>query len=314
MSRSRVVALIAVGSALACLPVFAADSAQKAEGSTVSASDTPTVNDINDDPRKMQILQVVQRRIIQGFPDGTYRPHAPISEEGFAKVIERLLLVCPVAAEPGFQVKDPDRDISRLRALTVLLRAYVDKAAIESIVDPKNTLSMYGDSADIPAWGLKYAAFAVDNSYMVTDGRFRPNEPITRSELAGVVARCMTKSGDTVSIALPGYTGLVVDCRGLGLRRSMCPSLVCESGGKVYPDCKNLPTPDFIENRGLAAYARNIEESNRLGVRPLEIKAVRADGSGKQIAVISDADRDKILSEDKNSHFLEGWNVTFLID
>jgi hypothetical protein len=93
----------------------------------------------------------------------------------------------------------------------------------------------------------------------------------------------------------------------------MSPCIVSEDGTRIYPDPTHLPTIDFLEDRGLVSYVSDIASSSRVGDRPLEITAVRADGSGKHTVVVSDADRDTILAAEREGHFLANWNVTFLM-
>lgn len=52
-------------------------------------------------------------------------------------------------------------------------------------------LMIYRDEADIPAWALEAVKLAQERGWMLgdDDGRFRPNDPITRAELAVILSR-----------------------------------------------------------------------------------------------------------------------------
>jgi len=272
----------------------------------------PVFRDIGQDPNRLKILRVARFKILRGYPDGTFRPNGPITEKDFTAVVERLLVTNPNLHKPVFETKSPKQPMNRVRAITVVVRSVADEPAIDLISEPERLLASYGDSGQIPRWGVRYAAFAIDHGYLDVEQRFRPLDPITRSELADLLARCLPLEGPGPEAK--GYTGLVVDCRGLGIERSMNPKIVSEDGTQVYPDSKNLPPIEVILERGIVSYVRNVADSPRAGERPLEIKAVGVQGAAHDIAVIANADRDLILQEEPKGHFVADWRVTFLID
>ncbi len=49
---------------------------------------------------------------------------------------------------------------------------------------------IYADASEIPSWAKKAVEYVTEKGYMVGDGkRFRPNDPITRAEVAAILAR-----------------------------------------------------------------------------------------------------------------------------
>ena len=106
-----------------------------------------------------------------------------------------------------------------------------------------------------------------------------------------------------------GYTGLIVDCRGLSLTPAMSPVIKDASGTKIY-GYKNLDSKKVIQN-GMAGYASDMDGANRAGNRPLVIKAVSLDNHNFN-PVLSVEDANRVLAENDISHFLDNCAVVFL--
>ena len=110
--------------------------------------------------------------------------------------------------------------------------------------------------------------------------------------------------------AIGGYTGVIVDCRGLGLKPVMSPVIKNEIGTPVYGH-KNL-NPDMVIANGMADYARDMTGASRAGSNPLIVKAIRVSGACQGDPVISTADANRILIENGSSNFLNETKVVFL--
>ena len=110
--------------------------------------------------------------------------------------------------------------------------------------------------------------------------------------------------------AAGGYTGLVVDCRGLGtINHVMSPVIKNAHGQKIYGHL-NLDY-DRIIREGMATYATDMNQASRAGNNPLVIKAVRLDDlNATPVLAVEDADR--VLYENSQSHFLDNIAVVFL--
>lgn len=105
------------------------------------------------------------------------------------------------------------------------------------------------------------------------------------------------------------YTGVVVDCRGLGLSTAMSPVIKAANGQPVY-GYKNLDSQFVIKN-GMAGYSNTVDDGvNRAGANPLILKAVSVDNGVNP--VISDADAAKLLSENQATRFLDATAVVFV--
>ena len=106
------------------------------------------------------------------------------------------------------------------------------------------------------------------------------------------------------------YTGLVVDCRGVGqINFVMSPVIKDANGQKIYGH-KNLDY-DRIIVEGMATYAQDMSQASRAGSHPLVVKAVRLDDLNAN-PVVSMDDADLILYENGQSHFLDNIAVVFL--
>lgn len=107
-----------------------------------------------------------------------------------------------------------------------------------------------------------------------------------------------------------GYTGLIVDCRGIGyLNPVMSPVIKDVTGQKIYGH-RNLDY-DRIIREGMATYARDMSEAGRAGSNPLIVQAVYLEDHNAN-PVLSAEDADFVLYQNKQSHFLDNIAVVFL--
>ena len=108
--------------------------------------------------------------------------------------------------------------------------------------------------------------------------------------------------------AVGGYTGVIIDCTGLGLRTAMSPVIKAENGRPIY-GYKNLDSDKVVQN-GMASYARSDADATRAGTNPLRLRAVSIDGGANPVLSANDANR--LLLENSASGFLDATNVVFL--
>ncbi|MBQ7705938.1 MAG: LPP20 family lipoprotein [Selenomonadaceae bacterium] len=110
-----------------------------------------------------------------------------------------------------------------------------------------------------------------------------------------------------------GYTGLVVDCSGLGLEAVMSPVIQNNNNQPIY-GVENLDIDKVIE-MGMASYANSADDSisqARAGNHPLVVKAVKVNGIIKGNPVLSVADADKVLIANQSDMFLDECAVVFV--
>lgn len=108
--------------------------------------------------------------------------------------------------------------------------------------------------------------------------------------------------------AVGGYTGVIIDCTGLGLRPAMSPVIKAENGQPIY-GYKNLDVDKVVAN-GMASYAHSDAEATRAGANPLRLRAVSVDRSANP--VLSAGDANLLLLENSASGFLDATNVVFV--
>lgn len=109
--------------------------------------------------------------------------------------------------------------------------------------------------------------------------------------------------------AIGSYTGLIVDCRGLGLKPVMSP-VIKNAGGSAIYGYKNLDY-DAIVVDGMAGYSRDLNNTSRAGNNPLIVKAVSLDNNNAN-PVLSTADANRVLIENGATHFLDGAKVVLV--
>ena len=105
------------------------------------------------------------------------------------------------------------------------------------------------------------------------------------------------------------YTGVIVDCQGLGLETAMAPGIF-DPNHKVVYGLQNF-SHDQIIAKGYVGYSKSVSSGvERAGSNPLIIKAVRVEGFCNP--VISEADAVKLLQANKVSGFLNKANVVLV--
>ncbi len=105
------------------------------------------------------------------------------------------------------------------------------------------------------------------------------------------------------------YTGLVVDCRGLGLKPVMSPVIKNDQGSPIY-GYKNLDYDKVIQY-GMASYTKDPSNVTRAGNHPLVVKAQSLTNHNGS-PVLSTADANKVLVENGATHFLDATCVVFI--
>ncbi|PIU63789.1 MAG: hypothetical protein COS84_09255 [Armatimonadetes bacterium CG07_land_8_20_14_0_80_40_9] len=118
------------------------------------------------------------------------------------------------------------------------------------------------------------------------------------------------------SAEVGGFTGLIIDCRGLEVRASQSPKILDEEGEEVYGTASKFT--DYLREHGVMGYYTSIEEAKekRCGPNPLIIKAIKIEKRrGIPLhPVISKDDARKIREENEKGRFLESYKVAVVKD
>ncbi|WP_084176504.1 S-layer homology domain-containing protein [[Limnothrix rosea] IAM M-220] len=163
------------------------------------------------------IQVLVENDYLQGFPDGTFRPDAPLTRAEYAALLARCFdLPRPLGAQDaefediddgfwgkgaiakavtmGFLIGYPD-DTFRPQAPLTRLQAIISLAKGLGLKggNPK-VLQAYGDRPLIPSYALNAVAAATQNSLIVNypkQSRLQPLHDITRGEMAALLHQAL---------------------------------------------------------------------------------------------------------------------------
>lgn len=107
------------------------------------------------------------------------------------------------------------------------------------------------------------------------------------------------------------YTGLIVDCRGMGLKPVMSPVILNTNGTKIFGH-KNLDIEKIV-TMGMVDYVQDDTAVGRAGSNPLIVKPVKLENFNSS-PVLSIADSNRVLIENHATKFLKELKVVFIFD
>ncbi|TDA66975.1 MAG: hypothetical protein D9V47_11705 [Clostridia bacterium] len=189
-------------------------------GSFVVAEKVVAFTDLKGHWAQKEAEVAAARGIMAGYPDGSFRPDAPLTRAEWVKTLaEALHLVLPAGPEPAFTdvpvdswyapyiraardagwVKGygdhfaPDAPITREEALLMLVRALgVANEANDLPPEKMETmLSRFQDSSQVSSWAKGAMSWAVSNNWLrgVGQNDISPRSPTTRGQAATLLAR-----------------------------------------------------------------------------------------------------------------------------
>lgn len=120
------------------------------------------------------------------------------------------------------------------------------------------------------------------------------------------------------AIKLPegAITGLIVDCRGMGMRPCMSPRILAADGTEIWGNVQ--ADADVVIGHGIAGWAKSeeglsqAELQKRLGNNPLRLTAIEVEGFSGCNAVLSEEDAETVKRENQRWKFLDKLAVVFL--
>lgn len=174
------------------------------------------------------IEALAAQNIISGFPDGTYRPTAPVTRAQFAAIINKAFN--PAAQRPSLDFVDvrsnfwgyqaiqsayrggflagypgrvflPEQQIPRVQVLVSLANGLG-----LSSTNISNALSVYGDASQIPSYATSPVAAATQRNIVVNYpnvNQLNPNREATRAEVAAFVYQALVNAGRAEQIPSP---------------------------------------------------------------------------------------------------------------
>ena len=193
-------------------------------------------------------------------------------------------------------------------AVTMEMSVFGASNSLATAVLPTNTVptSFPAPDASVPA----STPSSVQVNVQVTPGTTTQQTPATTLPSVMVPShQGSSAAAAPAGQAIGSYTGLIVDCRGLGLKPVMSPVIKNANGEPIY-GYKNLDSATVIAN-GMASYTTDLSKATRAGSNPLVVKAVGLDNhNGNPILSVADANR--VLIENGASGFLDRTNVVFV--
>ena len=181
------------------------------------------------------IQALVNRGVIAGFPDGSFRPEEPVTRAQFAAIVSKAFNRQPVrqpvqftdipagfwatnaiqaayttgflAGYPGNAFR-PDENIPRAQVLVSLANGlnYAATGTADSV------LVAYNDAASIPDYARPSIAAATQKQIVVNYPDVRtlnPNQAATRAEVAAFVYQALVSAGQVSAINSPYIVGAV---------------------------------------------------------------------------------------------------------
>ena len=193
-------------------------------------------------------------------------------------------------------------------AVTMEMSVFGASNSLATAVLPTNTVptSFPAPDASVPA----STPSSVQVNVQVTPGTTTQQTPATTLPSVMVPShQGSSAAAAPAGQAIGSYTGLIVDCRGLGLKPVMSPVIKNANGEPIY-GYKNLDSATVIAN-GMASYTTDLSKATRAGSNPLVVKAIGLDNhNGNPILSVADANR--VLIENGASGFLDRTNVVFV--
>jgi hypothetical protein len=118
--------------------------------------------------------------------------------------------------------------------------------------------------------------------------------------------------------ATPPYTGVIIDCSGLGAEPAMSPTILDSSEGELYFGTRPMSDAmaDFVINEGIVSYVHTMAEAKaneRAGRNPLTVRATRVDGRFRADAVLKDADAQMLAGAENSAKILTNAKVVFIL-
>lgn len=173
------------------------------------------------------IEALTERGVINGFPDGTFRPNQPVTRAEFAAQLQKAFDQKVVVPAPNFKdvptkfwasaaiqetarsgflrgypgnIFRPDQQIPKVQALVALNKGL----GLTSNTDPKKVLKVYQDAASIPKYATSIVASATEAGLVVNYPNrllLEPNKPLTRAQAAALTYQAMVKASKAKPIS-----------------------------------------------------------------------------------------------------------------
>jgi hypothetical protein len=157
--------------------------------------------------------------------------------------------------------------------------------------------------------GVVKGAEVADTKYF-SDGGV---DVVLKMSLDGALADAVLPAGSATASAAAagdGYTGLIIDAKGLGASPALSPRVLDDGGKELYS--ATIVSKDKLHDHGVAAYVKSLDAARaekRAGAKPLVLKVAKVSGAGKADLVVSAKDAAQVKGA-----FLADGNVVIVTD
>ncbi|NJL44985.1 MAG: S-layer homology domain-containing protein [Leptolyngbyaceae cyanobacterium SM2_3_12] len=193
-------------------------------------SNAPGFSDVPDNHWAFPILaDLVDRQLVAGFPDRTFRPAEPMTRAEFAAQLARLFDFPTQQTAPAYQdvSRDywgqmpvqkavqmgfltgypentflPDQAISRIHVIVALAQGLNLKSSSGTTA----VLKQYADYAQIPAWAERPVVAATEAGLVVNYpalAYLEPNRLASRAEVMAMIHRALVYTGQIQEVPFP---------------------------------------------------------------------------------------------------------------
>ena len=198
----------------------------------------PSFTDLDSSHWAWPILaDLAQRKLIAGFPDGTFRPADPVTRAEFAAQLARLFNLPPDLSRPpgdttysdisashwaygsiqqsvrmgflsGYPDDSflPDQTLSRIHVIVALANGLMLRSSSSAAL----VLAPYSDYDQVPPWAIRSLVAAMEAGLVVNHPdvqQLAPNRPASRSEVAAMLHRALVYAGYLQNVPSPYVAG-----------------------------------------------------------------------------------------------------------
>lgn len=179
------------------------------------------------------LADLAQRDLVQGFPDGSFRPGAPATRAEFAAQLAQLFDLPPTpnqltksavypdvatdhwaydsvqkSVQMGFLtgypegVFLPNQTVTRIHIIVALANGLMLKTSAGA----PSVLALYSDRSEVPPWATRQLVAATEAGLVVNYpdlAELGPNKTATRAEVAAMLHRALVYTGRLPDVPLP---------------------------------------------------------------------------------------------------------------
>ncbi|NMC27779.1 MAG: hypothetical protein GYA42_06485 [Syntrophomonadaceae bacterium] len=203
------------------------------------------LSDISDNWAFSQIFYLVDKGIVAGYADGTFRPNNPISRAEFITITNRAFGFANTSAIQYTDVRNSDwfyGEIAKAKAAGYIAgfsdgsmrpNSQISRQEVAAIMARVLNLDTtvpgelsFVDADSIPDWSRNAIAAMVKGGYIsgYPDGKFRPTNAISRAEAAVIISLSIGNRVAVTGISLDKAAAVVAEGESIALTATITPS------------------------------------------------------------------------------------------